>query len=256
MTTSMELVPTRVVTSSESAQVTRSEAARPRLVSPVSAALALATPAVTLPMLALARHWSDSGARHSIGDMVPLALGGVVSLAGAAFTRDDPLLAGTCVAVTGSCLAVGTMAYPSGLAEPLITTLMATVFGWMLTRRTARKIQEAKEERADRQAGRESAERIAAMDGHTQLGVASIAGETKIRVAQIRGETALGVADRHVIAATGGHGFTVEQLAQAEAHRRTLDAAPAPRAIEAGLASADAQWSGLVAALGLEQQRS
>lgn len=255
MTMSMELVPTRVVTSSESAQVTQSEAARPRLVSPVSAALALATPAVTLPMLALARHWSDSGARHSIGDMVPLALGGVLSLAGAAFTRDEPLLAGTCVAVAGSCLAVGTMAYPSGLAEPLITTLMATVFGWALTRRTARKAHEAKEERADRQAGRDSAERIAAMDGHTQLGVASIQGESAIRVAQIQGQAALGVADRNVIAATGGgHGFTVEQLAQAEAHRRTLDAAPAPVAIEAGPASADAQWSGLVAALGLEQQ--
>lgn len=254
MTTSTELVPTRVITPA-GAPVPAAGVARPRLVSPVSAALAVATPAVTLPMLALSRYWSDHGALHSIGDMVPLALGGAVSLAGAMWTQDEPVLAGTCVAVAGSCLAVGTMAYPAGLAEPLITTLMATVFGWMLTRRVMRKTKEAEREYADRQAGRDSTERIAAMNGHAQLGVATIAGETKIRVAQIRGETALAVADRHVLAAIGErHGFTVEQLGQAQAHRRALDAAPSPRALEAASAPVDDLYS-LAATLGLEQRR-
>lgn len=60
------------------------------LVSPLSAALALATPAATTAMLLLARHWSDNGARHSIGDMVPLALGTGISLAGACWSRPPP----------------------------------------------------------------------------------------------------------------------------------------------------------------------
>lgn len=257
MTTSTELVaPTRVITSTGvPVPVEQAGPARPRLVSPVSAALAVATPAVTLSMLALARHWSDNGARHSIGDMVPLALGGVVSLASAMWTQDEPVLAGTCAAVAGSCLAVGTMAYPAGLAEPLITTLMATVFGWVLTRRVAHKTRETEREYADRQAGRDNARNLAVIKGQTQLGVATIQGETAIRVAQIRGETDLGVADRHVIAATGGgHGFTVEQLSQAQAHRRALDAAPGPRALEPAAEPVD-DWLGVAAAVGLEQRR-
>jgi hypothetical protein len=251
--TTTELVPTRVITSA-GAPVPAAGLARPRLVSPVSAALAAATPAVTLPMLALSRYWSGHGALHSIGDMVPLALGGAVSLAGAMWTQDEPMLAGTCVAVAGSLLAVGTMAYPAGLAEPLITTMMATVFGWMLTRRVVRKTKEAEREYADRQAERDNAVNLAVVNGQTQLGVATIAGETRIRVAQIRGQADLGVADRHVLAAIGErHGFTVEQLGQAQAHRQALDAAPAPKALEAAAAPMDDLFD-VAATLGLEQR--
>ncbi|MEY9933488.1 hypothetical protein ABH926_008143 [Catenulispora sp. GP43] len=109
-------------------------------VSPSSIALALASPAVTLSMLALARHWSDHGARHSIGDMVPLGLGAIIGLAVTAWASatEDAVLVGTCGALTAAALGVGMMAYPAGLGEPLIVTTAATVLGWVLTRRVRR----------------------------------------------------------------------------------------------------------------------
>jgi hypothetical protein len=108
--------------------------------SPTSIALALASPAVTLSMLALARHWSDHGARHSIGDMVPLGLGAIIGLAVTAWASatEDTVLVGTCGALTAAALGVGMMAYPAGLGEPLIVTTAATVLGWVLTRRVRR----------------------------------------------------------------------------------------------------------------------
>ena len=117
------------------------EAPRRRLpVSPTSVALALASPAVTAIMLALARHWSDHGARHSIGDMVPLGLGTIIGLAVTAWAAatEDPVLVGTCASLTAATLGVGMMAYPAGLGEPLIVTATATVLGWVLTRRVRR----------------------------------------------------------------------------------------------------------------------
>jgi|GEM_PF-3175518 len=109
-------------------------------VSPTSIALALASPAVTGCMLALARHWSDHGARHSIGDMVPLGLGAIIGLAVTAWASatEDAVLVGTCGSLTAAALAVGMMAYPAGLGEPLIVTATATVLGWVLTRRVRR----------------------------------------------------------------------------------------------------------------------
>jgi len=109
-------------------------------VSPTSIALALASPAVTATMLALVRHWSDHGARHSIGDMVPLGLGAVIGLAVTAWASatEDAVLVGTCGSLTAAALAVGMMAYPAGLGEPLIVATAATVLGWVLTRRVRR----------------------------------------------------------------------------------------------------------------------
>jgi hypothetical protein len=248
MTTSTELVvPTRIIPAgTASAYAEQAGLVRPRLVSPVSVLLAAASPAVTLPMLALSRYWSEHGARHSIGDMVPLALGGVIAMAGAGLVDGDPVLTGTCIAAAGSCLAVGAMAYPAGLVEPVIATLMATVAGWVFTRRVARTTKAAAAEYADRQAERDTTRDVAVINGQTALGVATIRGETRIQVAQINGQAALGVADRNVLAATGGHGFRVEQLDDAWAHRRALEPAPA--------APVDDLY-GLAACLGLEQRR-
>lgn len=109
-------------------------------VSPTSIALALASPAVTGCMLALARHWSDHGARHSIGDMVPLGLGAILGLALTAWASatEDAVLVGTCGSLTAATLGLGMMAYPAGLGEPLIVTTAATVLGWVLIRRIRR----------------------------------------------------------------------------------------------------------------------
>ncbi|MFL6116307.1 MAG: hypothetical protein ACJ786_33880 [Catenulispora sp.] len=124
-------------------QLAADAAPRPRRrlpISPTSIALALASPAVTGCMLALARHWSDHGARHSIGDMAPLALGAIIGLAVTAYAAavKDAMLVGTSGSLTAAALAVGMMAFPTGLGEPLIVTAVATVLGWVLTRRVWR----------------------------------------------------------------------------------------------------------------------
>jgi len=129
------------MTESTTAQSAAVTAPRRRLpVSPSSIALALASPAVAGCMLVLARHWSDHGARHSIGDMVPLGLGAIIGLAVTAWASatEDPVLVGTCGSLTAAALGVGMMAYPAGLGEPLIAATAATVLGWVLTRRVRR----------------------------------------------------------------------------------------------------------------------
>lgn len=250
-----ELVPTRVSSTAVSpVDAGHAGLSRARLVSPASAALALATPATTGPLLALSRYWSEHGARHSIGDMVPLALGGAVALVGAVCSEDS-LLTGTCVAAAGSCVAVGAMAYPGGLVEPLIATLGMTVFGWMLTRRVARANRAAEREYANQQAARNSAVDIAVVNGQTAIGVATIEGQTALGVARINGQTAIGVADRNVIAATRGTTFSVEQMDDAWAHRRGMDAGDSvPLELEAASEPVD-DWLGLSDSLGLGVRR-
>ena len=145
-------------------------------VSPSSIALALASPAVTGCMLALARHWSDHGARHSIGDMVPLGLGTVIGLAATAWASaaEDPVLVGTCGALTAAALGVGMMAYPAGLGEPLIVTATATVLGWVLTRRVRRAAGIRHEGYAERAKDRQHEATIVGMQCQTVIEVTAL----------------------------------------------------------------------------------
>ncbi len=250
-----ELVPVRAVSAGGSpVDAGQSDLARPRLVSPASVALALATPATTVPLLALSRYWSSHGAYHSIGDMVPLTLGGIVAVAGAVCS-EDAVLTGTCVAAAGSCIAVGAMAYPGGLVEPLIATLAMTVFGWVFTRRVARANRAAEREHADRQAERDSAVTVATINGQTALGVATIQGQTALGVARINGAAAVAVADRNVIAATRGASFSGEQVGEAWAHRRAMESGDsALLELEAASEPVD-DWLDLSASLGLGVRR-
>lgn len=209
-----------------------------RLVSPLSAALALATPAATTTMLVLARHWSDGGARHSIGDMTVPALGAVVGLAGAAFTRLDPLISATCVTGTAACVGVGAMAYPAGLAEPLIVWLAATVFGWVFTRRVVRARKAVEAEHGQRQADRDHAENMAVLQGHTAINIASINAQATVQAARIEVMGQVAASDLRVAAAE----WQIGQLEEAWRHRRLLDSqspelpeyrAPEPPAVTA-----------------------
>ncbi|MEY9930414.1 hypothetical protein ABH926_005059 [Catenulispora sp. GP43] len=145
-------------------------------VSPTSIALALASPAVTGCMLALARHWSDHGARHSIGDMVPLGLGAIIGLAVTAWASatEDSVLVGTCASMTAAALAVGMMAYPAGLGEPLIVTATATVLGWVLTRRVRRAAGIRQEGYAERAKDRAHEAAIVGMQCQTAIEVTAL----------------------------------------------------------------------------------
>ncbi|GAA1954652.1 hypothetical protein [Catenulispora subtropica] len=145
-------------------------------VSPTSVALALASPAVTVTMLALARHWSDHGARHSIGDMVPLGASAILGLALTAWAAavQDAMLVGTCASLTAAALAVGMMAYPTGLSEPLIVTAVATVLGWALTRRVRRARHIRAERYAERQKDRDHEANVIGMQCQTAIEVAAL----------------------------------------------------------------------------------
>lgn len=255
--TSVELVPTRVTSSSEApGQVGQGAAARPRLVSPVSAALAAATPAVTLPMLALARYWSGQGALHSVGDLVPLALGGAVSLVGAQ-VADDPVLTGTCLAVAGTCVAVGAMAYPAGMGEPLIVTVLATVLGWALSWRAARGRGAVAGEYVQRQADRDLSRDLAVIAAQTSLGVATIAGQASVQAAQVSAAATVAAAEHAAAASVAGRGFADAQLEAAWAHRRALDSAAAAPKVLTGAAAAPPvdDLYGLAESLGLGERR-
>jgi hypothetical protein len=145
-------------------------------VSPTSIALALACPAVTTTMLALARHWSDHGARHSIGDMMPLTVGAIIGLAVTAYaaaTR-DAMLVGTCGSLTAAALGIGMMAYPTGLAEPLITVGVATVAGWLFTRRQWRAHCIRRDAAEQRQADRDHEQAVVGMQCQTAIEVTAI----------------------------------------------------------------------------------
>lgn len=143
--------------------------------SPTSIALALASPAVAGCMLALARHWSGNGARHSIGDMVPLGLGAVLGLAVTAWaSATDPVLVGTCASLTGAALAVGMMAYPAGLGEPLIAAAAATVLGWVLTRRVRRAAGIRHEGHAERAKDRDHEATVVGMQCQTAIEVTAL----------------------------------------------------------------------------------
>ncbi|MFL6110530.1 MAG: hypothetical protein ACJ786_04155 [Catenulispora sp.] len=150
-------------------------------VSPTAVALALANPAVTGCMLALARHWSDHGARHSIGDMVPLTVGGILGLVvtGYAAATRDPLLVGTCGALTAAALGIGMMAYPTGLAEPLITAGVATVAGWVSTRRQWRAHCIRRDAAEQRQADRDHEQTVVGMQCQTAIEVNAIRQQGK-----------------------------------------------------------------------------
>ena len=145
-------------------------------VSPTSAALALASPAVTATMLTLARHWSDHGARHSNGDMVSIGVGmilGAAITAWAAATK-DAVLVGTAGTLTAAALGVGMMAYPAGLSEPLIVTAVATVTGWVFTRRQwlARGIR--RQAAAERQAERDHEANVVGMQCQTAIEITAL----------------------------------------------------------------------------------
>lgn len=250
--TSMELVPTGVVTSAEASA--RLAGPVQQLVSPVSVVLAAATPAVTLPMLALARYWSGHGAVHSVGDMVPLALGGVLGVAGAGLA-DDPVLTGTCLAGAGACVAIGAMAFPAGAVEPLIVTAFVTVAGWVFSWRAARGRKAVDGEYGQRQADRDHARDLAVLRAQTDLGVATIAGQAAVQAARVTAEATVAAADRHALAATAGRGFSAEQLDAAWAHRRALDAAgTAPSALETVAEPADGIYA-LAEVLGSGERR-
>ncbi|MEY9913298.1 hypothetical protein ABIA35_009565 [Catenulispora sp. MAP12-49] len=145
-------------------------------VSPISIALALASPAVACCMLTLARHWSDHGARHSIGDMVPLGLGAIIGLAVTAWASatEDAVLVGTCASLTAVTLGVGMMAYPAGLGEPLIVTATATVLGWVLTRRVRRAADVRHEGYAERAKDRAHEAAIVGMQCQTAIEVTAL----------------------------------------------------------------------------------
>ncbi|WP_194918191.1 hypothetical protein [Catenulispora rubra] len=145
-------------------------------VSPTSAALALASPAVTATMLVLARHWPDHGARHSNGDMVAI---GVSMILGAAITAwaaatKDAVLVGTAGSLTAAALGIGMMAYPAGMSEPLIVTAVATVTGWVFTRRQwlARGIR--RQDAAERQADRDHEANVVGMQCQTAIEVTAL----------------------------------------------------------------------------------
>jgi hypothetical protein len=168
------------------------------LVSPTTIALALASPAVTLTMLALARHWSDHGARHSIGDMVPLTFGAIIGLALTAWASatQDTLLVGTCASLTAAALAVGMMAYPAGLSEPLIVTVVATVTGWVLTRRIRRARGIRHEGYAEQEKDRQHQTGLATIAGQTAIGVATLQAQGAIETARVTALGELAAADR------------------------------------------------------------
>ena len=149
--------------------------------SPTSIAMALASPAVTASMLALARHWSDHGARHSIGDMMPLTVGAIIGLAVTAYaaaTR-DAMLVGTCGSLTAAALGIAMMAYPTGLAEPLITLGVATVAGWLFTRRQWRAHCIRRDAAAERQADRDHEQTVVGMQCQTAIEVTAIRQQGK-----------------------------------------------------------------------------
>lgn len=204
-------------------------APRPRsLVSPASVALALVSPAVTTGMLAVARYWSENGARHSIGDMIPVAAGCLLGLASAGYasaTR-DPLLTGTCLALSGACLGIGAMAYPTGMSEPLIVWGVATVTGWITARRHVRERRTVREEYDQRDADRAHVQSLAVIGGQTAVAVASIKAQAKLEAARIIAMAALKAADLRVDAAE----FRAWQLESAE--RRDALMAPPPLALE------------------------
>jgi hypothetical protein len=127
-------------------------------------------------MLALARHWSDHGARHSIGDMVPLGLLAVIGLAVTAYASatEDALLVGTCGSLTAAAVAVGMMAYPTRLAEPLIVTFAGTVLGWILTRRVWRARSTRHEAYAERAMDRAHEANIVGMQAQTAIEVTAL----------------------------------------------------------------------------------
>lgn len=155
--------------------------ARQLPVSPTSIALALASPAVTATMLALARHWSDHGARHSIGDMMPLTVGAIIGLAVTAYaaaTR-DAMLVGTCGSLTAAALGIGMMAYPTGLAEPLITLGVATVAGWLFTRRQWRAYCIRRDAAAERAADRDHEQSVVGTQCQTAIEVEAIRQQGK-----------------------------------------------------------------------------
>jgi len=156
-------------------------AARRWPVSPTAVALALANPAVTGCLLALARHWSDHGARHSIGDMTPLTVGGILGLAITAYaaaTR-DPRLVGTCGTLTAAALGIGMMAYPTGLAEPLIAAGVATVAGWVFTRWQWRAHCIRRATAEQRQADRDHEQTVVGMQCQTTIEVNAIRQQGK-----------------------------------------------------------------------------
>jgi hypothetical protein len=155
--------------------------ARLRPVSPTAVALALANPAVTGCLLTLARHWSDHGARHSIGDMMPLTVGAILGLAVTAYAAatHDPLLVGTCGALTAAALGIGMMAYPTGLAEPLITAGVATVAGWVFTRRQWRAHCIRRATAEQRQADRDHEQTVVGMQCQTAIEVNAIQQQGK-----------------------------------------------------------------------------
>lgn len=204
-------------------------APRPRsLVSPASVALALVSSAVTTGMLAVARYWSENGARHSIGDMIPVAAGCLLGLASAGYasaTR-DPLLTGTCLALSGACLGIGAMAYPTGMSEPLIVWGVATVTGWITARRHVRERRTVREEYDQRDADRQHAQSLAVIGGQTAVAVASIKAQAKIEAARITAMAALKAADLRVDAAE----FRAWQLESAE--RRDALMTPPPLVLE------------------------
>lgn len=175
----------------------RTVPANMRSVSPTSIALALASPAVSITALILSRHWSEHGAMHSLGDLWPLTVGVCLSMSGAAYAQAtrDPLLVGTCVSLAGACAAIGTMAYPSGLSEPLITCLMATVTGWVLARRHVRTRRAVHEEYADRRDDRAHRYAIVATECQTAVSVAEIKAQGKVAVARIEAMAELQIAN-------------------------------------------------------------
>ena len=196
-------------------------------VSPTVIALALASPAVTGCMLALARHWSDHGARHSIGDMVPLTLGAIIGLAitaWAAATKDAALV-GTAGSLTAAALAVGMMAYPAGLAEPLIVTAVATVTGWILTRRVWRARGIRHEGYAERAKDREHQTGLATIAGQTAISVATIAAQGQIETARVGALGELAVANARADAIE----FEAWQIESRERRAAALELSPTAR---------------------------
>lgn len=166
-------------------------------VSPTAVALALVSLAVTLTMLAPARHWSDHGARHSIGDMVPLTLGAIIGLALTAWASatEDALLVGSCGTLTAAALAVGMTAYPAGLSEPLIATVVVTINGWVLTRRVWRARAIRHEGYAEGE-GPPAPDGLATIAGQTAIGVATIQAQGVIEAARVTALGELAAADR------------------------------------------------------------
>jgi hypothetical protein len=113
--------------------------------------------------------------------MVPLTVGGILGLAITAYaaaTR-DPLLVGTCGTLTAAALGIGMMAYPTGLAEPLLTAGVATVAGWVFTRRQWRAHCIRRDAAAERQADRDHEQTVVGMQCQTAIEVNAIQQQGK-----------------------------------------------------------------------------